>query len=52
MKPIKENINKPDIYKYFDYREYLSDLFDYHKKNSPVFSHRYIVFKAGFKSPN
>jgi uncharacterized protein (TIGR02147 family) len=43
---------KPNIYTYFNYREYLSALFNYHKALSPVFSHRYIVSKAGFKSPN
>jgi uncharacterized protein (TIGR02147 family) len=43
---------KPDIYTFFNYREYLSALFIYHKAISPVFSHRYIVGKAGFKSPN
>ncbi len=43
---------KPDIFKYFDYQKFLSDLFDYNKKRKPVFSHRYIVYKAGFKSPN
>lgn len=43
---------KPDIYLYFNYREYLSALFKYNKAINPVFSHRYIVSKAGFKSPN
>ncbi len=43
---------KPNIYTYFNYREYLSALFNYHKVITPVFSHRYIVAKAGFKSPN
>lgn len=47
-----EEINKPDIYAFYDYREYLSALFNYHKAVNPVFSHRYIVIKAGFKSPN
>lgn len=51
MRMAKET-KKPDIYRYFNYREYLSALFDYHKAQSPVFSHRYIVSKAGFKSPN
>lgn len=41
----------PDIYSYFDYREYLKDLLLYKRKLSAVFSHRYIVQKAGFKSP-
>lgn len=52
MSPADKSVQKPDIYKYFEYREYLSDLFEYHKQVNPVFSHRYIVLKAGFKSPN
>jgi uncharacterized protein (TIGR02147 family) len=44
--------NKPNIYGFFNYREYLSALFNYHKAMYPVFSHRFIVSKAGFKSPN
>jgi uncharacterized protein (TIGR02147 family) len=47
-----ETINRPNIYTFFNYREYLSALFNYNKAISPVFSHRYIVSKAGFKSPN
>lgn len=47
-----DDVIKPNIYTFFDYREYFSALFNYHKAISPVFSHRYIVSKAGFKSPN
>ncbi|MBN1578342.1 MAG: TIGR02147 family protein [Chitinispirillaceae bacterium] len=47
-----EAIIKPNIYTYFNYREYLSALFNYNKAINPVFSHRYIVTRAGFKSPN
>jgi uncharacterized protein (TIGR02147 family) len=47
-----ETVSKPNIYAFFNYREYLSALFAHHKAISPVFSHRYIVSKAGFKSPN
>ncbi|MDQ3001547.1 MAG: TIGR02147 family protein [Fibrobacterota bacterium] len=43
---------KPDIFGYFDYRMYLKALFNFHKSRSAAFSHRYIVKKAGFKSPN
>ena len=43
---------KPDIFGYFDYRMYLKALFDYNKARSAAFSHRYIVKKAGFRSPN
>jgi uncharacterized protein (TIGR02147 family) len=52
MKKTGKKQKKPDIYSFFDYREYLSDLFDYNKKINPVFSHRYIILRAGFKSPN
>jgi uncharacterized protein (TIGR02147 family) len=44
--------NKPVIYEYYDYRRFLADLFNYHKSVSSVFSHRYIISKAGLKSPN
>lgn len=43
---------KPAIYLYYDYRQYLGDLFAFCKKRSKAFSHRYINAKAGFKSPN
>ncbi len=45
-------IRNPNIFKYTDYRLYLRHLFDFKKSESPVFSHRYIIQKAGFKSPN
>ncbi|MBN1577709.1 MAG: TIGR02147 family protein [Chitinispirillaceae bacterium] len=41
----------PDIFNYYDYRNYLNDLVAYERQRSSVFSHRYIVQKAGFKSP-
>jgi uncharacterized protein (TIGR02147 family) len=41
----------PDIFAYFDYRQYLNDLVTYERGRTPVFSNRYIVQKAGFKSP-
>jgi uncharacterized protein (TIGR02147 family) len=44
--------DKPNIYGFFNYREYLLALFKHHKAMNPVFSHRFIVSKAGFKSPN
>ena len=42
----------PDIFLFYDYRAYLKALFDYNKGQSRRFSHRYIVTRAGFKSPN
>ena len=44
-------IDSPDIFTYYDYRKYLDDLVAYERKRTPVFSNRYIVQKAGFKSP-
>ena len=41
----------PDIFNYYDYRRFLNDLVTHERQRSPVFSHRYIVQKAGFKSP-
>lgn len=42
----------PDIFLFYDYREFLKALFEYNKLQSRRFSHRYIVTRAGFKSPN
>lgn len=41
----------PDIFSYYDYRSFLRDLVEYERSSSTVFSHRYIVQKAGFSSP-
>lgn len=49
---MRTEFTRPDIYSFFNYREYLSALFEYYKTLSPAFSHRYVVAKAGFKSPN
>ena len=43
---------QPDIFLFYDYRAYLKALFEYNKAQSRRFSHRYIVTRAGFKSPN
>lgn len=42
----------PDIFLFYDYRAYLKALFEFNKAQSRRFSHRYIVTRAGFKSPN
>jgi uncharacterized protein (TIGR02147 family) len=44
-------VESPDIFTYYDYRQYLIDLVAFERKRTPVFSNRYIVQKAGFKSP-
>lgn len=41
----------PDIFTYYDYRKYLKELVEHERKRTPVFTNRYIVQKAGFKSP-
>lgn len=41
----------PEVFTYYDYRKYLKDIFEWNKKNKSFFSHRYIVQKAGYKSP-
>ncbi len=41
----------PNIFEYYDYRKYLKDLVLFEKARSSVFSNRYIVQRAGFKSP-
>ena len=43
--------NTPNIFEYYDYRLFLRDLVEYERKRNPVFSNRYIVRRAGFKSP-
>ncbi len=39
-----------DIYKYFDFRILLKDLFEAKKKENPRYSYRVLAKKAGFKS--
>ncbi|MDO5576914.1 MAG: TIGR02147 family protein [Fibrobacter sp.] len=41
----------PNIFEYYDYRQFLRDLVEYEKTRCSVFSNRYIVQKAGLKSP-
>ena len=43
---------KPLIFNYQDYREFLKDTYSYLKKNSRYFSFRYFSKTAGFTSPN
>lgn len=42
---------EPDIFDYYNYRQYLNDLVEFKRASSAAFSHRAIVQKAGFKSP-
>lgn len=45
-------IQKPNIFNYFDYRRFLSDAYLTNKKQNPAFSHRYFARLAGLKSFN
>ena len=49
--PISEK-QSPKIFSYTDYRDYLKDLYDYHKQTTEGFSYRKFSAIAGFKSPN
>ncbi|MCP4243316.1 MAG: TIGR02147 family protein [bacterium] len=44
-------MERPDIVEFDDYRAYLIALFSFCKEQQPHFSHRYIVQKAGYRSP-
>lgn len=50
---INQELSKkpPNIFEYYDYRAYLRDRVTFERERTPVFSNRYIVQKAGFKSP-
>jgi uncharacterized protein (TIGR02147 family) len=52
MDKARPNPAAPDIFLFYDYRAYLKALFEFNKSQSRRFSHRYIVTRAGFKSPN
>jgi uncharacterized protein (TIGR02147 family) len=51
MESAEKNDTAPVVFNYYDYRQFLSDLVAWRRHESSVFSHRYIVQKAGFKSP-
>jgi uncharacterized protein (TIGR02147 family) len=40
------------IYKFIDYRKFLSEYFNRKKKEKPYFSHRFFCKEAGFKTPS
>lgn len=39
-----------NIFNYYNYRKYLKDFYDHHKKTNPGFSHRQFARKAGYSS--
>jgi uncharacterized protein (TIGR02147 family) len=43
---------KPDIFQYTDYRDFLKDCFKYNKKENSNFTYRYFSQKAGYASPS
>lgn len=46
----KTDINRPDIYEYTDYREFLHDMYMFLKKRNSAFSYRYIAQHTGASS--
>jgi uncharacterized protein (TIGR02147 family) len=40
----------PDIYSYFNYREFLRDFYKEQKARNPAISYQYLALKAGFKT--
>jgi len=42
----------PEIFEYYDHRQYLRDMYAALKKKNPSFSYRYIAKRAGFSSPS
>ncbi|MDY6854378.1 MAG: TIGR02147 family protein [Thermodesulfobacteriota bacterium] len=47
-----DNTERPIIYDYMDYRDFLNDMFRFRKKKDKYFSYRHFANKAGFSSPN
>jgi uncharacterized protein (TIGR02147 family) len=45
-------MNRPCIFDYTDYREFLKDMFAFKKETMPSYSYRYFSRLAGFSSPN
>lgn len=45
-------LEKPSVFEYEDYRQFLNDLYVYYKNTTTYFSYRYFSQRAGFKSPN
>ncbi len=49
---IKEPISSPSLFDYFDYREYLHDYYQFHKRKNSAYSYRLFARKAKLGSPN
>jgi uncharacterized protein (TIGR02147 family) len=48
----KEILSPPNLFDYFDYREYLHDYYLFHKKRNASYSYRLFARKAKLGSPN
>lgn len=46
------DISAPNLFDYFDYREYLHDYYQFHKRRNPAYSYRLFARKAKLGSPN
>ncbi|MBI1861957.1 MAG: TIGR02147 family protein [Deltaproteobacteria bacterium] len=47
-----ETSGTPNLFDYFDYREFLQDYYQFHKKRNPAYSYRLFARKARLGSPN
>ena len=47
-----KNLEKPNIFEYTNYRDFLRDSYVFLKETTGYFSYRYFSKKAGFSSPN
>ncbi|MFZ5563221.1 MAG: TIGR02147 family protein, partial [Thermodesulfobacteriota bacterium] len=45
-------MERPTVYNYLDYRQFLKEMVAYRKQKNPGFSYRAFSRLAGFKSPN
>ncbi len=49
---IRDAISTPNLFDYFDYREFLQDYYQFHKKRNSSYSYRLFARKAKLGSPN
>jgi len=47
-----EPTSKPNLFDYFDYRDFLQDFYHFHKKRNSAYSYRLFARKAKLGSPN
>jgi len=51
-KVTQEIISRPNLFDYFDYRDFLQDFYHFHKKRNTAYSYRLFARKAKLGSPN